>query len=176
MLVFCVLVVALSGGCEAVQSWTAGSGGTSEQRDREVAFVCEAYGRAVKAIITRRGKERLAGYETLERAAGLVDADDLKAALNDMVASGERGSGLVSERPSVTRDAAVEGPGSESPWPDTSVPPPLAEIDPATDGWLYLNLLCHEAHLQRPLGPPSPPSERQPGDLEAQSRGPLWRG
>jgi hypothetical protein len=37
--------------------------------DREVAFVCEAYGSAVKAIITRRGEERLAGYETLERAS-----------------------------------------------------------------------------------------------------------
>ena len=157
----CVLLVALSGACEAVQSWRAGAAGAPEERDREVAFVCETYGRAVKAILTRNGEERLAGYETLERAAGQVDADDLKAALNDMVASGERGSGLVSERPSVTRDAAVEEPGSESPWPDESVPPPLAEIDPATDGWLYLNLLCHEAHLQRPLGPPSPPASEE---------------
>ncbi|CAN5485890.1 hypothetical protein BH23ACT7_BH23ACT7_13460 [soil metagenome] len=139
-------------------------------------LVCEAYGRAVKAIITRRGEGRLAGYETLERASGQVDADDLKAALNDMVAKRERGSGLVRERPSAAPDAAVEEPGSESPWPDESVPPPLAEIDPATDGWLYLSLLCLEAHLQRPLGPPSPASERRPGDLEAQSRGPLWRG
>jgi hypothetical protein len=158
----CVLLAALSAACEVAQGGKAS--GTSEQRDAEVAVACEAYNVAVSAVVLGPRENLLAGYETLERAAGQVDAEDLKAALNDFVASRDSGSGQVGDVSSATAEPAPstsypapEGRGSDA--PATGFVPPLAEIDPATDGYVYLNVLCQETGLLRPHRPSPPASE-----------------
>jgi hypothetical protein len=162
VLAVCVLLPALSAACEAAQGGKAS--GTSEQRDTEVAVACEAYNVAVSAVVHGPRENLLAGYETLERAAGQIDAEDLKAALNDFVASRDSGSGQVGDVSSATAEPAPatsypapEARGSDA--PATGSAPPLAEIDPATDGYVYLNLLCQEAGLLRPHRPSPPASE-----------------